>query len=130
VRSIPAVALNDGLHIPQVGFGLYKVDPGQTTEAVRTALEIGYRHFDTAQMYKNEHGVGQAVRDIGIDRADVFLIDWPLPTLYGGDFVSTWRTLEEFKSDGRAQHRGVELPDRAPGTTCRRDRHRPRRESG
>jgi 2,5-diketo-D-gluconate reductase A len=141
MSQIPAITLNDGVRIPQLGFGVYKVDPGQTADAVRTALEVGYRHIDTAQMYKNERGVGQAVRDVAIDRADVFitsklnngfhkpddarrafdgtlaalgfdyvdlfLIHWPLPTLYGGDFVSTWQTLEEFKSDGRARSIGV-----------------------
>ncbi|HET7668743.1 MAG TPA: aldo/keto reductase [Mycobacterium sp.] len=136
-----AVTLNDGVRIPQLGFGVYKIAPAQTAEAVRTAIEIGYRHIDTAQMYRNEHGVGQAVRDVGIDRAelfitsklnngfhkpddarrafdatlaalgsdyvDLFLIHWPLPTRYGGDYVSTWQTLEEFKSDGRARSIGV-----------------------
>jgi 2,5-diketo-D-gluconate reductase A len=141
VSQIPVSTLNDGARIPQLGFGTYKVDPDQTADAVRVALEIGYRHIDTAQMYKNEQGVGQAVRDVGIDRADVFitsklnngfhrpddarrafdethaalgfdyvdlfLIRWPLPTLYDGDFVSTWQTLEEFRNDGRARSIGV-----------------------
>src|SRR3954470_13201178 len=141
VSQIPAITLNDGISIRQVGFGTYKVDPAQTAEAVRTALEVGYRHVDTAQMYKNERGVGRAIREVGIDRADVhvtskldnsfhkpddarrafddtlnalgsdyvdlFLIHWPLPMHYGGDFVSTWRTLEEFKRDGRARSIGV-----------------------
>jgi 2,5-diketo-D-gluconate reductase A len=141
VSQIPAVELNDGERIPQLGFGVYKVDPDETGDAVATALRIGYRHIDTAQMYKNEHGVGQAIRDAGIARGDVFitskldngyhrpddarrafdatlsaigsdyvdlfLIHWPLPTLYDGDFVSTWHTLEEFKADGRARSIGV-----------------------
>jgi 2,5-diketo-D-gluconate reductase A len=141
VSQIPAITLNDGANIPQLGFGTYKIAPDQTASAVRTALEVGYRHIDTAQMYRNEQGVGQAVREAGVDRADVFvtsklnngvhrpddarrafdgtlaalgfdyvdlfLIHWPLPTRYGGDFVSTWRTLEEFKNDGRARSIGV-----------------------
>ena len=141
VSQIPVIALNDGATIPQLGFGTYKIAPDQTAAAVRTALDVGYRHIDTAQMYRNEQGVGQAVREAGIDRADVFvtsklnngfhkpddarrafdvtletlgfdyvdlfLIHWPLPTRYDGDFVSTWRTLEEFKSDGRARSIGV-----------------------
>jgi 2,5-diketo-D-gluconate reductase A len=141
VSQVPAIKLNDGASIPQLGFGTYKVDPDQTADAVRAALESGYRHIDTAQMYRNEQGVGQAIRAAGVDRADVFvtsklnnrfhkpgdarrafddtlvalgfdyvdlfLIHWPLPTRYDGDFVSTWRTLEEFKNDGRARSIGV-----------------------
>ena len=141
MSPIPAITLNDGACIPQLGFGVYKIDPGQTADAVKTALQIGYRHIDTAAMYKNEHGVGQAIREAGIDRAevfvtskldngyhkpddarrafdntlaalgfdyvDLFLIHWPLPTRYDGDFVSTWQTLEEFKNDGRARSIGV-----------------------
>jgi 2,5-diketo-D-gluconate reductase A len=141
VSQLPVIKLNDGASIPQLGFGTYKIAPDQTADTVRTALDIGYRHIDTAQMYRNEQGVGQAVRESGIDRADVFvtsklnngfhkpddarrafddtlvalgfayvdlfLIHWPLPTRYDGDFVSTWRTLEEFKNDGRARSIGV-----------------------
>ena len=139
--SVPMITLNDGNRIPQLGYGVYQVAPDETADAVRTALEIGYRHIDTAQMYANERGVGQGVRDSGLDRSevfitsklnngfhrpddarlsfdktlhklgtdyvDLFLIHWPLPTLYDGDFVSTWKTLEEFKAQGRARSIGV-----------------------
>lgn len=108
---------------------------------MRAALDIGYRHIDTAEMYGNEREVAQGIRDAGLDRSevfvtsklnngfhepdaarrafdatlkalgsdyvDLFLIHWPLPTLYGGDFVSTWRVLEEFARDGRARSIGV-----------------------
>ena len=108
---------------------------------MKTALDIGYRHIDTAEMYQNEKGVGDGIRHAGLDRSevfvtsklnngfhkpddarrafddtlsalgfdyvDLFLIHWPLPTLYGGDYVSTWKTLEEFKKDGRARSIGV-----------------------
>jgi 2,5-diketo-D-gluconate reductase A len=141
VTHVPAIELNDGTTIPQLGFGVFQIDPSETADAVRTALEIGYRHIDTAEMYQNEAGVGQGIRDAGIDRGDVyitsklnnglhkpddarrafdstlselgfdyvdlFLIHWPLPTLYNGDFVSTWQALEEFKKDGRARSIGV-----------------------
>jgi len=124
-----------------LGFGVYQVPPEETAATVRTALEIGYRHIDGAQMYGNEAGVGQGIREAGLDRGqvfltsklnngfhrpddarrafdttlaelgtdyvDLFLIHWPLPTLYDGDFVSTWTTLEEFKADGRARSIGV-----------------------
>jgi 2,5-diketo-D-gluconate reductase A len=138
---VPSVRLNDGHSIPQLGFGVFQIDPTATAEAVGTALEVGYRHIDTAEMYRNERGVGEGVRASGLDRAevfitsklnnryhrpddarrafettltelgfdyvDLFLIHWPLPTLYGGDFVSTWKTLEEFRADGRARSIGV-----------------------
>lgn len=139
--GVPLITLNDGHQIPQLGFGTYQVPPDEAASAVRTAVEIGYRHIDTAQMYRNEQGVGQGIRDAGIDRGhvfittklnndahrpddarrafddslsalgtdyvDLFLIHWPLPTRYDGDFVSTWKTLEEFASEGRARSIGV-----------------------
>jgi 2,5-diketo-D-gluconate reductase A len=135
------IELHDGAQIPQLGFGVFQIPPEETADAVKTALQIGYRHIDTAEMYQNERGVGQGIRDAGLDRAevyitsklnngfhrpddarrafddtlralgtdyvDLFLIHWPLPTLYDGDFVSTWQTLEEFKKAGRARSIGV-----------------------
>jgi len=139
--SIPNIELNDGHSIPQLGFGVFQIDPSETERAVSDALEAGYRHIDTAEMYGNERGVGEAIRASGIDRGevyvtsklnngfhrpddarqafdrtlselgfdyvDLFLIHWPLPMLYDGDYVSTWRTLEEFREDGRARSIGL-----------------------
>lgn len=139
--TVPDITLNDGNTIPQFGLGVYQVPPDDTATAVRTALEIGYRHIDTAEMYGNEKGVGEGIRDSGVERnavyvtsklnngshrpddarrafdgtlaalgsdyVDLFLIHWPLPTLYDGDFVSTWHVLEEFARDGRARSIGV-----------------------
>lgn len=141
MSDVPAVALNDGNSIPQLGFGVFQIEPGDTPEAVGRAIEVGYRHIDTAQMYGNEKEVGEGIAASGVDRAeifvtsklnngfhepdrareaferslsdlgsdylDLFLIHWPLPTLYDGDFVSTWKVLEEFKADGRARSIGV-----------------------
>ncbi len=141
MSQVPTIELNDGVGIPQLGFGVFQIKPDETAAAVKTALEIGYRHIDTAEMYGNEKEVGQGVRDAGVDRGDVFitsklnngfhkpddarrafdetlkaldsdyvdlfLIHWPLPTLYDGDFVSTWKVLEEFARDGRARSIGV-----------------------
>ena len=70
---VPTIRLDNGVEIPQLGFGVFQIEPDQTAEATRTALEIGYRHIDTAQMYGNEKGVGQAVRDSGLDRSEVFV---------------------------------------------------------
>ncbi len=61
------------MSIPQLGFGVYQVPPEDTKKATLTALEVGYRHIDTAQMYGNEKGVGEAVRESGLDRSDVFV---------------------------------------------------------
>ncbi len=141
MSNVPAIELNDGKSIPQLGFGVFQIPPDDTAAAVKRALDIGYRHIDTAEMYGNEKGVGQGIRDAGLDRAevfvtsklnngfhkpdearrafdrtlkalesdyvDLFLIHWPLPTLYDGDFVSTWKVLEEFAADGRARSIGV-----------------------
>jgi 2,5-diketo-D-gluconate reductase A len=141
LSAVPAITLNDGNTIPQLGFGVFQIDPIETAEAVKEALSIGYRHIDTAEMYGNEREVGEGIRasgvdrgevfvtskldngmhkpddarkafdvtlsDLGFDYVDLFLIHWPLPMLYDGDFVSTWKTLEEFHDDSRARSVGV-----------------------
>jgi 2,5-diketo-D-gluconate reductase A len=139
--TVPTITLHDQTTIPQLGFGVFQVPPDQTAKTVLNALEVGYRHIDTAQMYENEAGVGEAIassgipRDelyittklnngfhrpddarrsldeslsrLGIDQVDLFLIHWPLPTRYDGDYVTTWRTMAEFVEDGRARSVGV-----------------------
>ena len=141
MSTVPKIILNDGNTIPQLGFGVFQVEPEDTAEAVGEALRVGYRHIDTAEMYGNEREVGEGIRASGLDRGDIFvtsklnnsfhepddarrafdeslselgfdyvdlfLIHWPLPTLYDGDFVSTWKTMEEFNNDGRARSIGV-----------------------
>jgi 2,5-diketo-D-gluconate reductase A len=56
--SVPTIQLNDGHTIPQLGFGVFQIDPTETARAVAEALDVGYRHIDTAEMYGNEKGVG------------------------------------------------------------------------
>lgn len=141
MSKVPTIELNDGVEIPQLGFGVFQIKPDETASAVKTALDIGYRHIDTAEMYGNEKEVRQGIRDAGLERGevfitsklnngfhkpddarrafdqtlkaldsdyvDLFLIHWPLPTLYDGDFVSTWKVFEEFARDGRARSIGV-----------------------
>jgi len=141
VSAVPEVMLNNGRLIPQLGFGVFQIPPDDTEQAVTTALEAGYRHLDTSQMYGNEKQVGAAVTRSGLERGevfittklgndshepddarrafegslaaldtdyvDLFLIHWPLPTRYGGDFVSTWGVLEELYRQGRARSVGV-----------------------
>jgi 2,5-diketo-D-gluconate reductase A len=138
VTHVPQLDLNDGNAIPQLGFGVFQIEPEDTADAVARALEIGYRHIDTAEMYENEREVGEGVRASGLDRdqvfvtsklandahdpddarrafdgtlsalgfdyVDLFLIHWPIPR---GDFVATWKALEEFKAAGRARSIGV-----------------------
>src|SRR5579862_9853159 len=70
---VPRISLHDGRTIPQLGFGVFQIEPGETAEAVGHALEVGYRHIDTAEMYRNERGVGEAIRASGIDRREVFI---------------------------------------------------------
>ena len=141
MTPIPDIVLHNGQVIPQLGFGVFLVEPPDTVAAVSTALQAGYRHIDTAEMYGNEKEVGEAIRRSDLDRSqvfvtsklsndahlpddarrafdeslkalgfdylDLFLIHWPLPTRYGGDYVSTWRALEEFYRDGRVRSIGV-----------------------
>lgn len=73
MNETPMVGLNDGTSIPQFGFGVFQIPPEQTASAVHTALDSGYRHIDTAQMYKNEAGVGQAIADSALDREELFI---------------------------------------------------------
>jgi 2,5-diketo-D-gluconate reductase A len=71
--TVPDLVLNNGVKIPQLGFGVWRVPAEETRQAVATALEAGYRHIDTAKLYRNEEGVGAAVRDSGLDRDAVFV---------------------------------------------------------
>ena len=71
--SIPQVSLNNGVQLPQVGFGVFLVPESETKSAVATALQAGYRHVDTAKLYQNEAAVGAAIAESGIDRADIFV---------------------------------------------------------
>jgi len=137
--AVPTIRLNNGVEIPQLGFGVFQIEPEQTREATLMALEVGYRHIDTAEMYGNEKQVGEAVRDSDVPRdevfvtskldngfhafddalqafdqtlkalefdyVDLFLIHWPLPKV--GNYVDTWRALEEIYRSGRARAIGV-----------------------
>jgi 2,5-diketo-D-gluconate reductase A len=137
--DVPLLTLNNGVEIPQLGFGTYKIGTEDTVDTTLIALEVGYRHVDTAEMYGNERQVGEAVRKSGLDRSeifvtsklndgahapddalaafdqtmhdidlewlDLFLIHWPLPGV--GDFVDTWRAMEEMAASGRVRAIGV-----------------------
>ena len=129
--------LSNGVKMPVLGFGTFKVPDGkQTVEAVRTALEIGYRHIDTAAIYKNEDSVGQAIKESGVPREEIFLTSkvWNSDQGYEStlkafeqslerldtDYLDlylihwpkalnkeTWRALEKLYKDGRVRAIGV-----------------------
>ncbi len=139
MNEVPTITLNNGTTIPQLGFGVFQIAPEGTRAATLDALEVGYRHIDTAEMYGNEKGVGEAVAASGLDRSevfvtsklnngfhardaalrafdgtlealgfdyiDMFLIHWPLPTI--GDFVETWKAMQEMYETGRVKAIGV-----------------------
>ena len=139
MNPVPSITLNTGDSVPQLGFGVFQIDPSETAAATLQALEVGYRHIDTAEMYGNEREVGQAVRESGLSRQDIFvtsklnngfhardaalrafdgtldalqfdyldlfLIHWPIPAV--GDFVETWKALEEMRASGRVRAIGV-----------------------
>jgi diketogulonate reductase-like aldo/keto reductase len=71
--QVPTLTFNNGVEIPQVGFGVFKVPAAETRTAVTSALEVGYRHIDTAKLYDNEAAVGEAIAESGIDRDDLFV---------------------------------------------------------
>ncbi len=73
VPSVPTVTLNSGHSIPQLGFGVFLVPPDEAEKAVSEALEVGYRHIDTAAIYRNEEGVGAAIAKSGIPRDELFV---------------------------------------------------------
>jgi 2,5-diketo-D-gluconate reductase A len=130
----PTLLLNNGTSIPQLGFGVFRVDPAETTRIVTDALEVGYRHIDTAAIYGNEEGAiaasgipreelfittklwndrqtdAQAAFDeslakLGLDYVDLYLIHWPAPQ--NDNFVEAWRSLEKIAASGRAKAIGV-----------------------
>lgn len=135
--QIPEIKLNDGNRIPQLGLGVFKVDPGETERIVAEALEVGYRHIDTARIYDNEAETGRAIAASGIPRDDLFIttklwnsdqedpvaafeqslerlgldaVDLYLvhwPVPAAGTAVGAWRGLIEIIGSGRARSIGV-----------------------
>ena len=135
-RSIPTITLNNGIAIPQIGYGVFQTPPQETERAVREALEVGYRHIDTAQAYRNEEGVGAAVAASGLPREEVFLttkiwitnsgeeraarsiddslrrlgtdyIDLLLIHQPFGDYYGTYRAMEKALAAGKVRAIGV-----------------------
>jgi 2,5-diketo-D-gluconate reductase A len=158
--SVNSVSLNDGTSIPQLGLGTYKLDDDDAYRVVSAALAMGYRHIDTARIYKNEKGVGRAIRESGIPRDDLYIttklwngdqpkardaisssldrlglehVDLYLihwPAPLRGTYVDAWKQLEALR--GRAHHvdRCQQLRTGTPGCDRRGQRHGPRIEPG
>jgi 2,5-diketo-D-gluconate reductase A len=135
--AVPLVTLNNGLEIPQLGFGVFKVAPDKTARVVRDALDVGYRHLDTAAIYHNEQGVARGVKESGLSRDELFVttklwnddhtdaltafdkslarletdyVDLYLihwPVPARDTYLQAWRTLETILESGRAKAIGV-----------------------
>ncbi|MCQ8781466.1 aldo/keto reductase [Mangrovibrevibacter kandeliae] len=73
MSNVPMLDLNDGRQMPQLGFGVWQIPDDEASEAVKTALEAGYRSIDTAMIYRNEAGVGRAIAESGVARNDLFV---------------------------------------------------------
>lgn len=129
--------LNNGVKIPEIGYGVYRIpENGKTKECVLKALKAGYRHIDTAQVYLNEKEVGEAIKESGIDRKEIFLttkiwisnfgdnktydsfikslnklgtdyVDLLLLHQPFGDYYGAWRDLERIYKEGKAKVIGV-----------------------
>lgn len=97
----PEITLNDGVSIPQVGFGVFQVPSEDTHEAVTNALRAGYRHVDTARIYGNEKAVGEAIRDFGLARDEVFVTTkcWNADQGYDNAMRAFDRSLAELGLD-------------------------------
>lgn len=131
------IELSNGQQIPQFGIGVYMIEGDQTTErAVSQALQLGYRHIDTAHAYQNERGVGQAIKNSDLNREDVWITSKLWPSDYGenitpeaidkmldrlqtdyidllllhqqvGDYVGAWKAMEQAVKDGKVRSIGL-----------------------
>ena len=99
MSDMPAVQVGDGIEMPMVGFGTWQLGGRQAYDAVRCALEAGYRHIDTATMYGNEAEVGRALRDSGLDRCDVFITTKLPPNRFGKERVTITESLASLGTD-------------------------------
>ncbi len=103
--TVPFITLNDDVQIPQLGYGVFRVDPADTERAVSEALEIGYRHIDTAAIYGNEEGVGAAIAASGIARDELFITTKLWNDMHDGDLPdeAIERSLTKLGLDNRVQ---------------------------
>ncbi len=128
--------LSNGVEIPQLGFGVFQIPPEETKDVVKKAIEVGYRHFDTAQAYFNEAEIGEAIKESGIAREELFITTKVWISSYGyeetkkafqesldklqtdyidlyllhqciGDVYSTWKAVEDLYKEGKIKAIGV-----------------------
>ncbi len=104
MANVPTIALNNGIDIPQLGFGVFQIPDEEVVEPVRTAIETGYRLIDTAALYGNERGVGRAIRESGVPRDELFITTKVWNTEQGHD-----KTLRSF--DESLQRLGLDVID-------------------
>ena len=95
------LTLNNGVEIPCVGYGTYKTDPAATATAVTAAIQAGYRHIDTAMVYRNEEGVGEGIKAAGVDRTELFITSklWNTDRGYEATKVAFQKTLDRLGLD-------------------------------
>lgn len=101
MSAIPSIPLNDGHRIPQLGFGVFKTPPAETAAAVGAAFDAGYRHIDTAAIYGNEEGVGQAIAASGLARDELFITTklWNADQGYDSALKALDLSLDKLKLD-------------------------------
>jgi len=101
VADVPNVRLSDGVEIPQLGFGVFQVPPDETQRAVEGALAAGYRHLDTATIYRNERGVAAGIAASGVHRAEIFLTTklWNDAQGFDPTLAAFERSLESLDTD-------------------------------
>lgn len=104
METAPRIPLNDGYSIPQIGLGTWPLNDAEVARAVVQAIELGYRHFDTAVKYGNEAGVGEGIRASGIDRGEVFVT-----TKLDGAYQGQDRAIEGL--DGSLKRMGLDYVD-------------------
>ena len=125
--TVPNITLNDGKTIPQLGFGVFQIDPSETKAATLAALEVGYRHIDTAEMYGNEKEVGEAIAESGIPRDEIFVTS----KLNNGfhDPAARWRTARSRPTCSAATPTCSSSTGRCPPSRTSSRRGRPSRSS-
>ena len=121
MTAVPNITLNNGVEIPQLGFGVFQIEPEKTKDATLAALEVGYRHIDTAEMYGNEKEVGEAVRASGIDRGDIFVT-----SKLNNGFHAYDDALERLRRDARRPRHRLRRP--VPRALAAAGRRRLRRD--
>ncbi len=136
VGGVPVVKLNNGIEMPRFGLGTFLQSPEECKQSCLTALMAGYRHFDTAHAYGNESAVGEAVKESGVPREEIFIVSKLWPTEYGegitmeaidamlermqleyidllylhqpvGDFIGAWKDMEKAVAAGKVRALGI-----------------------